>query len=333
MKSAEEQQCCSQCCTWCVRNCLHLGSKQKSKRYAGIHYELLPRPQADLQRSYVLPQPPTAHHTQAIILPKEMQSVLRHGIGRHESQFAITQQPTSMAASSSGDQVTHGGDPRDSSSSLSESTPPLLPTPLRSQGGREETIDISQSPTGTFSSAYRHAQRKGYASQHSHSLTKNSSTESGDSQIGANSGITISGGDNSPSLDLSVYYNVHSESLSIYLHCARHLPQKSSKNYSLILHFTPDRFETLEMKIAGDDCNPSLSHSFEISNLPRDDVRSHQLLIRLHDGSAAGDLLCGTTIPLEGTDLFGMMFTVLLDPSTDKVIIVLFTMICRSLFR
>ena len=317
-KSAEEQHCCSQWCSWCVRNCLHLESKKKVKKYAGVHYELLPHPQAELQQSYSLPQA-AVHHTQAIVLPKEMQSALRHGMGRHESQFAITQQPTSSgAAFSPKEQVIPSEDPRDSSSSLSETTPPPIPTPLRSQAGREETIDISQSPTGTFSSAYRHAQRKSYISQHSHPLMKNSSTES-DSPIQANSGITISGGDSSPGLDLSLYYNVHSESLSIYLHCARRLPQKSSKNYSLILHLTPDRTDTLETKITGDNPNPSLSHSFEILNLPRDDVRSQQLLIRLHDGSTAGDLLCSTIIPLEATDLFGMMFTVLLDPSTDRV--------------
>ena len=268
-----------------------------------------------------------AHHTHAIVLPKEMQSALRHGMGRRESQFTVTQQPTSTAALSPREQAIRNEDPRDSSSSLSESTPPPISTPLRSQlsqGGREETIDISQSPTGTFSSAYRHAQRK--KSQGSHSLTKDSSIDS-DSTT---SGIIISSAEKNPNLDLSLYYNVHSENLSIYLHCARHLPPKTGKNYSLILHLTPQRSDTLEMKITGDNPSPSLSQSFEIANLPRDDVRSQQLIIHVHDGTTSGDLMCGTTIALEGTDLFGMMFTVQLDPTTERVrgrVTVIFTIL------
>jgi hypothetical protein len=38
----------------------------------------------------------------------------------------------------------------------------------------------------------------------------------------------------------------------------------------------------------------------------------------VHDGTTSGDLMCGTTIPLEGTDLFGMMFSVHLDPTTER---------------
>ena len=118
---------------------------------------------------------------------------------------------------------------------------------------------------------------------------------------------------------MSFYYHVENECLSVSLHGAQNLPPKIHKSYTLLLHLLPERADKLETKITGEDPNPSLAQSFEIGHIPRDNVRQYRLMVRLHDGSSAGELLGAATVSLEKTDLFGMICNVFLDTSSNKV--------------
>lgn len=321
MKSSQhkvQEDCCAQCCSWCLQDCLKI-DRRAPKRYANIEYELVPHPKPE--RTFLHPQ--TKSET-PVLIPREMQSLLQQSKTRQSQFDIVTRQPT-------GTRVGFRKVPphvyrTESSSSTSDSTPPPR-TPVHSKmtpEHKEDIIDISQSPTGTFSSAYRHSQR-----QSSHSKQPSLSSQSvhtRDSSIDEMMGARSSGDENVeniPSLEFSLYYSIHNESLSIYMQSAQDLPPKSSRSYMFVLHLTPKKADTLEMKITGERRNCSLSQSFEIANIPRDEVRNHQLVIHVHDGSAAGDLLCGTTLPLEGMDLFGMTSTVQLDTNAN--------MVCQSL--
>ena len=103
------------------------------------------------------------------------------------------------------------------------------------------------------------------------------------------------------------------------MHGAQNLPPKKSKSYSLVLHLVPEKADKLEMKIVGDDPNPSLAQSFEISDIARDDVRQYKLMIGLHDGHSGGEVLGSAAIALEKTDLFGMICNALLETNLNKV--------------
>lgn len=320
MSSEEKHDYCSQCCVWCLRNCLCLDTEEP-KKYVGIRYELVPQPKSDFHRTFVHPQGKAEN---PVLLPRDMQNLLQHS-SRRQSQFTVTQQPTNVRNS----QRNQSGDRFDSSSSISDGTPsPSLITlsSKLSMEAKEDTIDISQSPTGTFSSAYRRSQRMSYSSNRhspsSHSIPKDSSADEKEEMMMTHRNSkegSASAVENVPSLELSLYYNIHSKCLSTYLHCARNLPPKSSKYYAFLLHLTTEKADTLEMKVMGENPSPLLSQSFEISDVPQDEVRNHQLMVRVHDGSTAGKLLCGATIPLEGVDLFGMVSTVQLDTNAETV--------------
>lgn len=322
MKSSQhnaQDDCCAQCCSWCLQDCLKI-DRQAPKKYANIEYELVPHPTPE--RTFLHPQ---TKSEPSVLIPREMQSLLQHSKSRQSQFDVVTQQPTSTRVGFR--RIPPHLYRTGSSSSTSDSTPPPR-TPVHSKNtpeNKEDIIDISQSPTGTFSSAYRHSQR-----QSSHSKQPSISSQSihtRDSSTDEMMGARSSGDENVeniPSLEFSLYYSIHSESLSIYMQSARDLPPKSSKSYMLVLHLTPERADTLEMKITGENRNCSLSQSFEIANIPQDEVRNHQLVIRVHDGWAAGNLLCGTILSLEGMDLFGMTSTVKLDTNAN--------MVCQSLW-
>lgn len=320
MKRSQDIQhdgCCTQCCSWCLQNCLKI-DRQTPRKYANVQYELVPHPTP--KRSFLHQQ--TKSET-PVLIPREMKNLLQQSKSR-QSQFNVVTEQPHFGVHKFPPHVYRTG----SSSSTSDSTPPPR-TPVHSKmtpENVEDVIDISQSPTGTFSSAYRHSQR-----QTSHSKQLSLSSQSLHTREGSadeTTGMRSSADENiefTPSLEFSLYYNIHSESLSIYMVSIQNLPPKSSKSYLFVLHLTPERADTLEMKVTGQNPNLSLPQSFEILNIPQDEVRHHQLVIRVHDGSAAGNLLCGTTLPLERTDLFGMTSTVQLDTNAN--------MVCPSLYE
>jgi hypothetical protein len=338
----EEECCCCSCCSWC------LGGRAagKRKKYAGIKYELVPRPYTGQHKSY--------HHQQqphpAVIVPPDMQKMLPsdHHHYTHSQQhppFTVTQQPKWLNSPGSGRPPRYSPHMRlleptnrtpSPTSSLSEdSTTPAL-TKLRSVARspeeldeRSDTIDISQSPTGTFSSAYQRSQkRRSYGAASTLTTTHTSSSEetevdtssSSRGKSSKKSGESFSSEpDSLPVLQMSFYYHVENECLSVSLHGAQNLPPKRHKSYTLLLHLLPERADKLETKITGEDPNPSLAQSFDIGDIPRDNVRQYRLVVRLHDGSSAGELLGTATVSLEKTDLFGMICNVFLDTSSNKV--------------
>ena len=331
----ETCSCCSKCCSWC----LCPGKKQEKLKYAGIRYELIPHPTPGKPRSFRHQQ----HQNPPVILPQDLPRVFESDssqLHRHQSQLAITQQPKGASSPYSPHRRIIGtAGSASPTSSLSEESPTHALSKLRSVAlspdpGRSDTIDISQSPTGTFSSAYQRSQkRRSYAastttasSRHSNTRTSTSSDE-GESDTSSRRVRHVSKTDSSfayesdcqPTLKMSFYYHVESETLSVSLHGAENLPPKQSKSYTVVVHLAPKRTDALEMRIVCDDQNPALAQSFEISEVPRDEVRLYEVLVRLHDGTTAGELLGNATIALDKTDLFGMVCSVFLDTHTNKV--------------
>ena len=326
--------CCGRCCSWC------LGSRESSekgkKKYAHVQYKLVPQPQLGV-RSFVTPQDPSP----AVVLPQDMQEMLQqHQMSpyrQHHSQFIVAQQPTKSSTCGSVHYSPHrviSNEARNESSpSLSDESPTALGhlhSLLTAATTNEETIDISQSPTGTFSSAYRQSQgKKGhFASRPTKSSTpsrysgvRDSSSDEHEDTLSLTqySESVISDSEVPPSVKISLYYSLQSECLSICLHSASGLPPKTSKHYSLVLQLVPEKADTLEMKIVSDSHNPLLEQSFDIAEIPRNEIRQYKLVVRLHDGSMAGRLLGTATLALERTDLFGMMFTLHLDPNVHQV--------------
>ena len=297
-------------------------------RYAHIQYKLLPQENTGLKRSFVHPQDPAQQNT----APQDMRSVLSVDShqGHLQSQFIVTQQP--LSSGSAVHYSPHHPIPSDvSSSSLSDGSPvPVMGQLHSALSPGDETIDISESPTGTFSSAYRQSQKKkssslkqaansttSAASPSRYSAVRHSSSEERDETMAS---ITlVSDSDLTPSLKLSLYYNTEKECLSVCLHSAMGLPHKTSKNYSIVCHLVPEKADILEMKVVGENENPSLEQSFEIADIARNEIRQHKLMICLYDGSTSGKVLGTATLQLERADLFGMMSTVHLDPNVDQV--------------
>ena len=296
--------CCSCCCD-CFRLCFQK-KKKKRTQFTGVLYELAPSATPEYRKVFVHPQAKAETH------------LLREQESRYVKPAAVTQQPQQSPSTSSDSQhsvsphILPGSDRPDSSSSFSEEFPLLRPS-LRSkssvQGTGEDTIVISQSPTRTFTSAYRHSQRSNYSpttspeAQHPFPMSKR--------------GSDIPVGDAGPEIDVSLYYNVQTQSLSVYLHCARHLPPKSSKHYHLLLYLVPE--QVLESKIGGDDPSPSISQSFELVKIPKEEIRSQVLTIQVYDGSTAGAMLSTVALTLEEADLYGMKYALQLNTSREKV--------------
>ena len=337
-KSAEEEDCC--CC--CCPSCLGGG---REKKYAGIRYELVRGPKPGQHRSFAHQQPPNP----AVILPQDSQRLLPSDYlaSKRPPPYIITQQPT---GSNSPRYSPHRGllavDPNRTpspTSSLSEDSVTPALTKLRStarspdMSEKSDTIDISQSPTGTFSSAYQRSQKRRSYGGSTVTTTRTSSSEteteidtssSSRGKVSNQSDSFGSDPDSIPVLQMSLYYHVESECLSVCLHGAQNLPPKKSKSYSLVLHLVPEKADKLEMKIVGDDPNPSLAQSFEISDIARDDVRQYKLMIGLHDGYSGGEVLGSAAIALEKTDLFGMICNALLETNLNKVSS--YTVACRN---
>ena len=296
------------CCSCCDCFTLCFQKKKKKTQFTGVHYELVPSATPEYRKVFVHPQAKAETH-----LLWEQES-------RYVKPAAVTQQPQQSRSASSDSQhsvsphILPGSDHPDSSSSFSEEIPLLRPT-LRSkssvQGTGEDTIVISQSPTRTFTSAYRQSQRSSYSpttspeAQHPFLMSKTGSD------------IPIGVGDAGPEIDVSLYYNVQTQSLSVYLHSARHLLPKSSKHYHLLLYLVPE--QVLESKIGGDDPSPSISQSFELVNIPKEEIRSQVLTIQVYDGSTAGAMLSTVALTLEEADLYGMKYALQLNTSREKV--------------
>ena len=341
MESPQEERCggCCKCCAWCLPGHSLTRGQSEKKKYAGIRYELVPQPLPGKDRLFVHQQRPNP----TVVLPQDLPRVpdrRSSPLQQGETQFAITQQPKGTSSPYLSHRSLLGTNGSVSPiSSLSEESPPPALTKLHSTAlapdqGRSDTIDISQSPTGTFSSAYRRSQkRRNYAASTGtassrHSNTHTSSSEEGEVDTTASSrgqkqsskteSFTL---DSQPILNMSFYYHVESETLSVCLHGALNLPPKKTKSYSIVVHLTPKRTDALEIKIVGDDSSPSLAQSFEIGGIARDEIRQCKVLVQLHDGSSSGPILGSATVLLDKTDLFGMLCSVLLDTHTEKVYI------------
>lgn len=343
-REEDEGGCCACCssesCPWCFGACLKEKRKQK---YAGIKYELMSPPQPGRNRSFFHQQNPNP----AVIVPADMQRYLDANQAhryRHRSQFVVTQQPKASSNPPGhpyySPHVRHveGSPPPSPTSSLSEDVPTPGLTKLRSvdhspDPTRSDKIDISQSPTGTFSSAYQRSQRK--RSNRESSTTVSSipsalqtsssedtdvdTTTSSQKRHSSRTNSFSSESDPSPVVKISLYYHMQSECLSVCLHGAHNLPPKSTKAYSLNLHLAPEKSDPMELKITGDDPNPVLAQSFEIGDVNREEIRSFKLMIRLHDSSSGGPLLGKAMVDLDKTDLFGMVIAVPLDTHNYKV--------------
>ena len=328
----EDGCCCCSCCSWC------LSGRPGKKKYAGIKYELvIPKP--GQHRSFHHQQQPNP----AVILPPDVPRLLPsdyHYLHTQQPPYIVTQQPRGLnPPSDSGHPYSphqrllerSNRTPSPTSSLSEDSSTPAL-TKLRSVARspkldeRSDTIDISQSPTGTFSSAYHHSQkRRSYGGAGTITTTRSSSDEteldtssSSRGKRSSKSGESFASElDSLPTLQMSFYYHIESECLSISLHSAQNLPPKQHKSYLLTLHPVPEKGEKLETKITSDHL--SLAQTFEISEIPRDNVRQYSLVVRLHDGSSSGELLGSASVALEKTDLFGMICTVFLDTNINKV--------------
>ena len=342
---------CCRCCPACLGRCLD-DQKESRKKYAQISYKPVPQTQPESHRSLIYGQGYAQNHP-GVVLPEDMKILLERSVLQRggSSPYIVRKQPRRRGEGaavqqgpSTGEQPTTpsaSGTKRDSSSSLSEGSPPPTLTRLRSvlltpkQGEEDTTIDISQSPTGTFSSAYRRSQnRRSYPSvaqstpsPHHSAAREESSDETEEAQASSHrrrhSEMTeessTSEVEQSMTMQVSMYYHVESERLSVCLHGAQNLPPRTNRHYTIFVHLVPEMTDTREMRFAGEDCNPTLNLSFEIQNVARDKIRQSKLVVRLYDGSVAGEPLGSAVVELDQADLFGMMFTVTLTQEHSEV--------------
>lgn len=336
MDDSTEKDCCccscSHCCTFC------LGRERQSKKFAQIKYKMIPPSLPGLHKSFVHPQ----GHSQvspAVIVPRDMEHYLQRSPSNqsHLQSPVVKQQPTCLSTPPYGlSRVASSRKDHDSSYSSSEGSPAPTITRLRSglltpqEKKGEDTIDVSQSPTGTFSSAYRRSQKRPSYPSGRHSTTTSSrhstmQESSSDEKEETTSQKSVFGdSEQSPNIQLSMYYSVETECLSVCFHSAHNLPLKTSRHYSFVLHLVPEQTETQEMKIAGDDRNPSLEQCFDFRNIARDKIRQLNLVVNLYDGGlGTGELLGHTKIELNQTDLFGMICSVTIVTDTNRVSIII----------
>ena len=176
-------------------------------------------------------------------------------------------------------------------------------------------LDIRQSPTGTFSSAYQR------------SVTHFSSASAGSSSAAAQAYTDPSASEQSErsrrsetssQIELSLYYSLNSQTLTLTLERARHLPAKSSKQYFFLAYLVPKGGDSMEFSVVDEGCNLSLSQSFVFKDVTIEEVCSQTLMLSIYDGTTLGNPLGSVIMPLESTDLCGMKAVYRIDTSSEE---------------
>ena len=313
--------CC--CCCSSYGECCHsLGEKKKKEQFSDIEYQVLStsnlgklaEESLSSRKGYVLPQEKSEVHYDLLH---------RHGSQETVSSSlkgsVITQQPTGRDSTSSDSQgsinIPHSVQRSETSDSFDEFSYSHHRAPLRrvaSQKRKKESdvIDVTQSPTRSFSTAYHHSVGQ--------SASKSSNTKGAEK---SRRQVDSPPRENAPEIDFLLFYNTSSLSLTVHLQHARHLPPKLHKNYVILVYLVPktQSGDTLQSKVLEDSTNPAINQSIVFRHLKPDEVRRQTLVFQLYNGSTMSDLIGGVTLSLSDADLYGMNCSMKIDMDREKV--------------
>jgi hypothetical protein len=139
--------------------------------------------------------------------------------------------------------------------------------------------------------------------------------------ISTPSDYSQSDSERSPEIDFLLYYNISTQSLTVHLQRARHLPPKRHKNFVILLYLSPktQTGDTLQSNVLQDTPDPIINKSIVFQDLKPDEVRDQTLVFQLYNGSTMGNLVGGVTLPLADADLYGMSCTLKIDLDREKI--------------
>ncbi len=274
--------CCG-CCKWLV-------SKKEKERYPHVHYDQLP--QADMGAAPVLSEDLAVHE-----IPLEKIFSFPQGQREYRIHPQISRMPQTIA----GPPTIDDGSIEESSAQGVFRFPKAPRAPLHRI---EEEQSEESSLTSSKKVMLKHLGKKFPLRKRSREEDRfyTMSTESV-----PQAEESLEEGD--PSLEFSLYFDVHRRILSVYLQRGHNLPfeaQSSTLMSSVVISLLPEWEEAFETEMARNTLDPVYDETFDFPGIAIEEIQAKVLVFRVyHHISSVSDQMIGMVhFPLRLADLF-----------------------------
>ena len=134
----------------------------------------------------------------------------------------------------------------------------------------------------------------------------------------------ITGQDDKPTLQFSLYYDIQLSMLTVHLHRASNLPAKDRQGTSdpfVVVYLTPNKEESFQSKVIYRTLNPVFDQSFQFQQLTPEEIHRQTLMFRIydHDKFTHNDTIGMVALPLENADLYGVVMRMMIQDIEEEV--------------